>query len=108
MIQLPGLELLVGGECFYELIWVKRRPATAARTSRFWPRSARWCCRRSNATGRSKLGSSMIRAFPRRDGIRSGLHGNIAASWASETIVAEMMDVLADLPLICHPGTSWE
>ena len=36
---------------------------------------------------RSKLGSSMIRAFPRRDGIRSGLHGNIAASWASKTIV---------------------
>ena len=41
----------------------------------------------SNATGRSKLGSSMIRAFPRRGGIRSGLHGNIAASWASKTIV---------------------
>jgi len=26
-------------------------------------------------------------AFPRRDGIRSGLRGNIAASWASKTIV---------------------
>jgi len=31
--------------------------------------------------------SSMIPAFPRRDGIRSGLHGNIAANWASKTIV---------------------
>ena len=31
--------------------------------------------------------SSMIPAFPRRDGIRSGLHGNIAANWVSKTIV---------------------
>src|ERR1700758_1066186 len=37
--------------------------------------------------GRLKLGSSTTRAFPRRGGIRSGLHGNIAASWASKTIV---------------------
>ena len=44
-------------------------------------------CRASNAMGRSKLGSSMIRAFLRRGSIRSGLHGNIAANWASKTIV---------------------
>src|SRR5271165_3099039 len=37
--------------------------------------------------GRSRLGSSMTRASPRRDGIRSGSGGNIAASWASKTIV---------------------
>ena len=37
--------------------------------------------------GPIELGSSIIRAFPRRDGIRSALLGNIAASWASKTIV---------------------
>jgi hypothetical protein len=38
-------------------------------------------------TDRSRLGSSMTQAFPRRDGTRSGSGGNIAASWASKTIV---------------------
>ena len=51
---------------------------------RCWPRCARWCCRRSSGTGRSKRGSSMIPAFPRRDGIRSGWHGNIAASFGKQ------------------------
>ena len=39
-------------------------------TRRFWPKFARWSCQLSSATGRSKLGSSMTRAFPRRDDIR--------------------------------------
>src|ERR1700691_3390375 len=31
-----------------------------------------WCCRRWSGTGRSKPGSSTIRAFPRKDSMRSG------------------------------------
>ena len=40
---------------------------------------------RSSGTGRSRPGSSTTRAFPRRDGIRSGWRGNIAANSASRT-----------------------
>jgi len=50
-------------------------------------RYANWYCQRWSATGRSKLGSSMTPASPRRDGIRSGSGVNIAASLASKTIV---------------------
>ena len=56
------------------------------RTRRSWPRCARWCCRRSSGTGRSRPGSSTTRAFPSRDGIRWAWRGNIAASLASRTI----------------------
>ena len=48
--------------------------------------SARWSCRRSSGTDRSRPGSSTTRAFPRRASIRWAWRGSIAASWASRTI----------------------
>src|SRR6266436_9503449 len=57
------------------------------RTRRFWPRCARWCCRRSSVTGRLKPGSSTTLAFPSKGGTRLGWRGNTAASLASKTIV---------------------
>src|ERR1700674_5960158 len=49
-------------------------------TRRFWPRCARWCCRRSRVADRSRPGSSTTRAFPSKDGTRWGWRTNIAAS----------------------------
>ena len=43
-----------------------RRRRRRGRTRRCWRRCARWCCRRSSGTGRSRRGSSTTPAFPRR------------------------------------------
>src|ERR1700733_7998883 len=44
---------------------------------------AKWCCRGSSVTARSRPGSSTTRAFPSRDDIRSGYRTNTADSLAS-------------------------
>src|SRR6267154_780459 len=49
-------------------------------------RCGRWCCQRSSVMERSRPGSSTTRAFPSRDGIRSGCRTNTADSLASRRI----------------------
>src|SRR5215211_3746929 len=59
----------------------------SGRTRGCWAKCARWCCRRSSGMGRSRLGSSMIRAFPSRGSIQSEYTINIVGSLASRRIV---------------------
>src|ERR1700730_8326420 len=61
-------------------------PRHRGRTSRCWSKCARWLCRRSSGTDRSKPGLSTIRLFQSAGPSRSACSISIAGSWASKPI----------------------
>ena len=69
-------------------------------TRRFWQRCVKWCCRRWNATGRSKPGSSMTRAFPRRDAFGWRRASILRRAWQARQLSDR---VRFRLPIIMQP-----